>query len=121
MLGSGGAVDLENSASDIASKVASEEEEGVSNVLRFADATERDGLDKRFNHLRREFCDHVGIGDAWRDSVNTDIEGGQFPGERFGKTIDGKLTGRVANTGRLTIDTNHRGSVEDGAATVLFH
>lgn len=75
-LRAGGAVNLENSAGDVASKVASEKEKSVGNVFGFADAAERDSLDERFNHLRGEGGNHVSLRDAGSNSIDADVRGG---------------------------------------------
>lgn len=120
-LGAGGAVNLENGASDIASEVGGEEEEGIRDIHGLADAAERNSIDERLDHLGRESGDHVGIGDAWSNGVDPDAGRGQFPGEGFSETVNCKLGGGIGDAGRLTVDADHGGGVENDAGFLLLH
>lgn len=64
---------------------------------------------------------HIGIRDTQCDSIDTDASGTQFTSQRQGKAIDSKVRGGVGNTAGLSINTYHRGGVQDNAAVLFAH
>ena len=92
------AVDRQGLAGDPAAPRVGEEQGGVGDILRVAEALGMDGLDDPLLALRSEGpplaqSRRIGKDEARRDPVDRDAVGRQFPGELLGQPDQGVLGG----------------------------
>src|SRR5580658_5460756 len=91
------AVDRQCGAGDEAGVLGGQEGDTARDLLRMAQAPDRDPRDNLLQHIARYRADHFGIDVARRNRVYGDAESRTLLRQRLGEPVDARLGGRVVD------------------------
>src|SRR5215207_2109550 len=116
------AVDRQRRAGDEAAVLGGEEDDGAADLLRGAEAADRDQRnDLRLQDLGVDRLHHLGADVAGRDDVDGDPGARAFLGERLGEADVAGLRGRIVRLAGLALLAVDRGDGDDAAELAFAH
>src|ERR1700734_1374846 len=101
--------------------VRGEEQRHARDVVRLAEAPQRDRQADRFCRFKRDSqgSEAFGLRHTWRDGVDTDLPVPQFFRQRLGDRIDRGLRGRIDDRTRHRVNARNRAVIDHAAALAI--